>query len=781
MIVYPHLGCSGGTHGTAAQSLGGSTMTAGARDAALSEERARVRDLYDRLDVVRKRALIDLHRARTDQTVGTPGALTEQEAFIRLYTERVAALESAETRLCFGRLDLDDGTHRYIGRIGLTDDEQVSLLTDWRAPAAESFYQATAANPRDVVRRRHIVTEGREVTAVEDDVLNLDALADGTGGVDMESVQGGGVLMAALARKRTGRMHDIVATLQSEQDAIVRAPLPGVLVVDGGPGCGKTVVALHRAAYLLYTHRDRLSRSGVLVVGPNRLFLRYIEQVLPALGETAAVLATPGQLLPGIEATALDSPLADELKGALSMAEVISRAVRQRQRVPRSPVRMDVQGTVITVAPQVFSQAVDRARASHRPHNVARRTFALTMLERLAEILGEARNVDVESRYEDLIADLRESPDVRREVNLAWMPLTPTQVVADLWAQPDLLKNAAPRLSPEQRQALFRPRGSAWTVGDIPLLDEAAELLGVDDEAERHAQARAAIDRAADTDYARGVLEMTGTAGVSAESMIDRYSGSTDSASLAERAASDREWVYGHVVVDEAQELSMMMWRLLARRCPSLSMTVVGDLDQAASASAPSSWDQVFDRVAKARRNLDKRWRCERLSINYRTPAPFMDLARAVLESAGRTPAPVVSIREGEQPIFIRLGEDPWTDMANILRDQLADPDLGRMAVITARSQATEVHDALAQRLPPDSLGRGTARLDAPVSVLTVSEAKGLEFDVVVVCDPEQIEAESARPGGDLYVAFTRPTQRLIITADTAPTMIALAELLPTP
>lgn len=754
---------SGGSYADDLRHVRRRPMTA--RDSALAEERARVRDLYERLDVVRQRSLVDLHRARTDQTAGTPGALTEQEAFIRLYAERVAALESAETRLCFGRLDLADGTNRYVGRIGLTDDNQTSLLTDWRAPAAEAFYQATAADPRDVVRRRHIVTEGRNVTAVEDDVLDLDALAAGTSGVEMESVQGGGILMAALARRRTGRMHDIVATLQAEQDAIVRAPLPGVLVVDGGPGCGKTVVALHRAAYLLYTHRDRLSRSGVLVVGPNRLFLRYIEQVLPALGETAAVLATPGQLFPGVEATAVDPPEAARLKGDLAMADVISRAVRQRQRVPESTVRMDVQGTVIRVSPQVFSQAIDRARASHRPHNLARRTFVLTILERLAEILGSDRGVDVESRHEDLIADLRESPDVRREVNLAWMPLSATQVVADLWADPHVLERAAPRLTPEECSALFRPRRSAWTIADVPLLDEAAELLGIDDEADRYAQARAAIDRAADTEYARGVLEMTGTGGVSAESIIDRYAGSTDGASVVERASTDREWVYGHVVVDEAQELSMMMWRLLARRCPGLSMTVVGDLDQASSVSAPPSWDYVFDRIAKARRNGDKRWRRERLSVNYRTPAPFMERARWALEAAGRTPAEVVSIREGEQPILVSLGSDAWTSLTAIVMGELEDPDLGRMAVITCASQAHEVHAHLAERLPPESLGRGTAQLDAPVSVLAVGEAKGLEFDVVVVVEPQAIEDESTRPGGDLYVAFTRPTRRLIIAA----------------
>ncbi|MFM8775090.1 MAG: AAA family ATPase, partial [Actinomycetota bacterium] len=260
----------------AAEHSGSAAPAAARRERELATERERVAALYARLDHLLERAREDLRRTQREQTAGTPAALTEQEAFVRLYTERLEALAAAQTRLCFGRLDLNDGTVRYIGRVGLADDDQQPLLTDWRAPAAEPFYQATSALPRGVVRRRHIVTEGREVSALEDDVLDLEALAEGGAGIGADDVQGGGVLMAALAARRTGRMHDIVATMQAEQDAIVRSPLPGILVVEGGPGCGKTVVALHRAAYLLYTHREKLSRSGVLIVGPNRIFLHYI-------------------------------------------------------------------------------------------------------------------------------------------------------------------------------------------------------------------------------------------------------------------------------------------------------------------------------------------------------------------------------------------------------------------------------------------------------------------------------------------------------------------------
>lgn len=731
------------------------------RERELAAERARVATLYARLDELIGRTREDLRRTQREQTAGTPAAMTEQEAFVRLYTDRLEALSAAETRLCFGRLDLHDGTARYIGRVGLADDDQQPLLTDWRAPAAEPFYQATSAVPLGVVRRRHIVTEGREVAALEDDVLDLQALADGGSGIVADDVQGGGVLMAALAARRTGRMHDIVATMQAEQDAIVRSPLPGILVVEGGPGCGKTVVALHRAAYLLYTHREKLARSGVLIVGPNRIFLHYIGQVLPALGETAAVLATPGQLFPGIDARAWEPDEIAALKGSARMAEVISRAVRQRQRVPESARELKVGSARIVMTPEMVMAARDRARSTRRPHNVARRTFALTLLDSLAQALADEMRVDLETHRDVLISDLRDAPDVRREVNLAWMPLSPEQVISDLWARPDLLAAAAPHLKPEQRALLQRDRGAPWTPADVPLLDEAAEALGIDDEADRLAQLRANAERQAEMDYAQSVLEMTGTRGVSADQLIDRYATAGESISLAERASDDREWVYGHVVVDEAQELSPMAWRLLARRCPSLSMTVVGDLDQSSSSTGPTSWAQALGDIAKARPGGEQRWRVERLTVNYRTPRPFMDLAREVMRALGREPTPVESIRDGAAPVLARLvGID---DVAALVVDLVKQPDFGRLGVITAPSLVDKLETVLREALPAGFVGDGDDRLDAPVVVLTVQQAKGLEFDIVVVAEPGLIDLESARAGSDLYVALTRATRELVV------------------
>ncbi|MDN5933825.1 MAG: helicase, partial [Pseudonocardia sp.] len=309
--------------------------------------------LYARLDARRAETAQRLHGALHDETVGTPQALTERDAAAAMYTDRLAALRAAEHGLAFGRLDLDPATvdpadgepgeRRYIGRLGLLDedDDYEPLLMDWRAPAARPFYTATAASPEGIRRRRHLRTRRREVLAVDDEVLDLDAAdaARQTSGLTSEAA-----LLAAVGARRTGRMGDIVATIQSEQDAIIRSKPSGVLVVQGGPGTGKTAVALHRAAYLLYTHRDRLARRGVLVVGPNPTFLRYIGQVLPSLGETSVVLGTVGQLFPNLDARRPEPAETAEVKGRADMASIVAAAVRDRQQVPRRPVELDVEG-----------------------------------------------------------------------------------------------------------------------------------------------------------------------------------------------------------------------------------------------------------------------------------------------------------------------------------------------------------------------------------------------------------------------------------------------------
>ncbi len=701
-----------------------------------------------------------------------------------MHTLRLQQLSAVEERLAFGRLDLTAGERRYVGRIGLSDDDQSPLLLDWRAPAAAAFYQATAAEPRGVVRRRHLGLRGRSVVSLDDEVLDAAALADGG---SAGTVTGDGALMAALTAHRTGRMRDIVATLQAEQDRIVRAPMPGVLVVQGGPGTGKTAVALHRAAYLLYTHRDRIASSGVLVVGPSAVFLRYIEQVLPSLGETGVVLLTPGQLFPGVEATATDPPAVAVLKADLRMVRVIRQAVTGRQRRLDHPLDLDVGGDRVVLQPRVVAEARGRARQGGRPHNDARVTFVRHLLDDLAGRLATARGVAGEHEERgDLLAELRDSIDVRREINLLWMPLTAQGLVTELLTRPDRLARAADGvLSAREQELLLRERGAAWTVADVPLLDEAAELIGADvaeSAAARRAAAMAATQRAEALEFARRVLRESGTAGemVTPEMLVDRFAEAGPNGTVAERARVDRGWAFGHAVVDEAQELSPMQWRMIGRRVPSRSMTVVGDVAQTGSPAGTTSWEAVLDGPA------DGRWRVEELTVNYRTPAAVMELATAVLTAHGIKVTAPSSAREGRwAPRAVRLADAHDVTVAAAVLAALREDDAalagGQLAVLVPRSCPPDLVAAVRSALradpdPADPAERSdpadpAERSDLPersdlaerVQVLTVEQAKGLEFDSVVLVDPARVVADSQRGLADLYVALTRPTQRLTV------------------
>jgi DNA helicase IV len=723
----------------------------------LDTEQAYVTRLYTQLDRLRRRAAQALDDVRRAPLVPTPAGRAERDAFDAWHSERIERLAAVEERLAFGRLDLADGERRYVGRLGLSDDAQRQLLLDWRAPAASAFYQATAAAPNGVARRRHIATKARQVTGIDDELLDADAL-DPAG---LTTVAGEGALMSALTAHRTGRMRDIVATLQAEQDRIVRAPLSGVLVVQGGPGTGKTAVALHRAAYLLYTHRDRIAHSGVLVVGPSAVFLRYIEQVLPSLGETGVVLVTPGQLFPGVDALEVDPPDTARLKGDLRMVEVLRRAVRARQRLLPEPVRLVVDGDEIRLHPRVVADARARARQTGRPHNEARVTFVKHLLDDLSAQLAAARSLDPVEEKPELVAELRAHRGVRREINLRWLPQTAPGLLTKLFARPDRLAEASERLlTPAERRLLVREPGAAWTVADVPLLDELSELIGPDVEAtaaERVQAAAAAAERAEALTFARRVLEQSGDAAamMTPEMLADRFATTGPARSLAERARDDRTWAFGHAVVDEAQELSPMQWRLLVRRVPSRSMTVVGDVAQTGSAAGTTSWASVLDVHAA------DRWRIEELTVNYRTPAVVLEPAVAVLAAAHIDVKAPQSAREGEwPPAAVRLAARDAATVAGAVHDALrADDDAlggGRFVVVTPRADEADLADAVRARLA------GTALADR-VEVMNVAEVKGLEFDGVVLVDPAGIVGESPRGVNDLYVALTRPTQRLAV------------------
>ncbi|GAB2668510.1 AAA family ATPase [Saccharopolyspora gloriosae] len=731
----------------------------------LTAEQQYVSTLYDKLDELRR----DATKRLTDtlrQTGGTPQARTERDISTTMYTDKLTQLSAVEHGLCFGRLDLDSDEVFHIGRLGLFDEEREyePLLIDWRAPAARPFYLATAAARDGVWRRRHLRSKWRTVVDLEDEILDLDA---GEQGSDL-GLAGEATLLAALDARRTGQMGDIVATIQAEQDRIIRAPMNGVLVVQGGPGTGKTAVALHRAAYLLYTYREQLTKRGVLVVGPNSTFLRYIGQVLPSLGETGVLLSTAGELFPGVSATAPESAEAAEIKGRGVMVNVLNSAVRDRQRVPKEPIEVLFDREPLSVGKNLVSNARSRARRSRKPHNHARKIFRKEMISGLTNQVADRLGRDLLDRrdLDDIGAELRADDAVTEVLDSLWPQLTPQQLLDDLLSTPKRLTTAARKhLTDQERQALLRAPGSDWTPADASLLDELAELLGEDDTKAREEQARQEREELA---YAQGVLHLMEqdeeiadeerlrvSDVLDAELLAQRHRTRSD-LTAAERAAEDRTWTFGHVIVDEAQELSTMAWRVLMRRCPSRSMTLVGDIAQTGALGGAASWHEVLSPYV-----MD-RWQLAELTVNYRTPAEIMSVAADVLAAMDTDLEPPASVRTS--------GHAPWTRqvpesdlpavLPELVRAELDAVD-GTLAVLLPPEHLDEVGARIAEQVPEAEVGDQQDELEARVVVLTVDQVKGLEFDSVLVADPDRILGESARGLNDLYVALTRSTQRL--------------------
>ncbi|WP_104168937.1 AAA family ATPase [Arthrobacter sp. SX1312] len=741
--------------------------------AELEHERGYVDGLYQRLDELRAEKALQLAEVRRTQAAGSHQNRSERDAFATMYEDRLAQLNAVDDRLVFGRLDLDDGDKRYIGRIGLSDEDLRQLMVDWRAPEAGTFYQATAFERMGVRRRRHLILSRRDVVAIEDDVLDADLLGDD------DSLQGEGALLAALNTRRTGQMSDIVGTIQAEQDRIIRAPLPGVTVVQGGPGTGKTAVALHRAAYLLYTHRDRLKSAGVLLVGPTDAFMKYIERVLPSLGETGVVMAGIGTLMPGVRTVQEADETAAALKGRLEMAGVIRNAVANRERVPSENKRLNVEGTLLTLTPRQVARARERARATGKPHNEARVTFVKILLRELTEQLldkleessGGGNNAD--RSY--LAEDVRSSRDVRIALNLAWMPLTPQKLVSELFARPELLRAAAPHLDEDELAVLARPADAPWTEADVPLLDEAAELLGdLDPSAGRDTAAReqeqkrdlANAERALENVNAS--LEDAGVDGVlTAEDLAQHNAVTATRLSAAERASGDRTWAYGHIVVDEAQELSPMQWRLLMRRCPLKSFTIVGDIAQTSSAAGSRSWQQALEPFVR------DRWQLEELTVNYRTPAQIAEAAVRMANAAGLVVSAPKAVREGRFPPLLDTVDDAVAALVQAMPEELAAIDGGLLAVIAPDHLLPAVRDALAPAYG-ERVGSGAGGPGQDIVVISPRGSKGLEFDGVVILEPQEMLDSATARVGDLYVAMTRPTQRLrVISSGRIPAGIA--------
>jgi DNA helicase IV len=699
----------------------------------LPAEQAYIDRAYDRLEAMR-RAAQDLRDSVLDAgRGGTHQARVERDVFVQTSLQRLEQLQLGRASLCFGRIDREvpeadivdgSGVERfYIGRLAVSDEHQEPLVVDWRAPVAEAFYRATGRSAMDLRRRRHFATDGRKLLGIEDELFRADG--EGGGEDDLDLV-GPGALLAALKRSRSGQMRDIVATVQREQDEIIRADLAGALVVQGGPGTGKTAVALHRAAYLLYTYRFPLEQQGVLVVGPNQLFLRYIEQVLPSLGESGVALTTLAGLVPQIRPRDTEGPVAQRVKGDGRMAGVLSQAVADRERGLRDDLVLGFGSLSLRVSAEATRSIVRAVKRRPGPHNPRRRQVETLLLralyERYAAAVERGRRTGLgvgasgpdgaELDQAEFNAGLRREAAVVAALDRMWPSLAPEELLNDLFGSPALLALATRRLlGGEERDALVRPRAQsldavAWTAADLPLLDEARALLGP--------------RRAKQEDEVRG---------------------------------------YGHIVVDEAQDVSPMGLRMLGRRSISGSMTLVGDIGQATSAAAPRAWDDVLAHLPSRRPP-----RIVELTVNYRTPAEIMEVASEVLAAAGVGIEPPRSVRAtGRIPQVRRAdGVALAEEVALAAAAEVVAVEGGTVAVIGPRSALADLAAGLeAAHVPwgdPERSG-----LTAPVTLLDVTAAKGLEFDSVVVAEPAALVSEGWEGLRSLFVALTRPTRRLVV------------------
>ena len=706
--------------------------------------------------------------------LGHEGGLVERDAMVFQAAKRLAQLDAAHEGLVFGRLDLDPASdpeaaadetvHRYVGRLGLRDADRESLLVDWRAPAAAVFYQATAATPQSVVRRRVLRCSGADVIGVEDELLDADAAARLEElGVELPVV-GEGALMAQLSRARDRSMHSIVATIQAEQDRAIRAPGRGVVTISGGPGTGKTVVALHRAAFLLYSDRRRYETGGVLVIGPSGVFMRYIQRVLPSLGETAVALRSLGEVVDGVSASRHDPPAVADVKGSARMAEVMRRLAREP--VPGAPdgLRVFWRDDVIELRPPQLARLRRALMGQGRRNRQVQRVAPALLDAMWRQVKGERGRERGREAFDD---DMLSIPEVVDFAVQWWPPLHAADVLGWL-RDPELLARVADDVLDEDEQRLLAKTWSetapitaagvargGLSVQDVPLLDELRYALG---------------------DVPAVEEEREGTGGALGRALDGRVDlEELTTAAEREYAPSGRAWAppsnsidddgFAHVLVDEAQDLTPMQWRMVGRRGRAASWTVVGD-------PAQSSWPvpAEADR-ARAEALERKSVHAFHLSTNYRNSAEIYAYAAAYAERVGLDADLPTAVRStGAEPREVEVGDGDLEAATRREVVSLAGQVEGTVGVVVPAARRSEVNAWLASwpELGADAAG-ARAAVDSRVApsgedrvvVLTGLDTKGLEFDGIVVVRPQEIEDESVTGRATLYVVLTRATQLL--------------------
>lgn len=720
---------------------------------------------YERIDRLREMSLSNASEVAVFND-NMPSSLADRDAALAAHSSRRNRFVVGNQSICFGRLDTQDHEVFHIGRLGVSDHEGEPMLVDWRAPIAENFYRATALDPRGMSRRRHIRMHMRTVVGVDDEALDSEALADA-----QHDLVGEGALLAALAAPRTGQMGDIVATIQGQQDEAIRAKLRGILIVQGGPGTGKTAVALHRAAYLLYAHELELSVQGVLVLGPNAIFARYVENVLPGLGETGVRLATPADLVDGVTVNGVDSAAAGRVKGGAAMVRAMRDTLYAHVAPIDAPVGIGFDRWRLEVTPEDTQVIIDDVLDQERSYAEGRVAAYRGLLRVLTEKVGAKAAISVEAGqlsrhfFEEraIRKRLADDPEIRALTSQFWPAI------------------AADALVDEVLEAHgFTADRAARTVHDAALIDEARDLIGVAPTKATKAKAKPRIDAILERTLAdMGLIPDCRVCGSELSPKgFDWVCTSCDpprrfrpeevmlplqiqqlnetvahvTATYGEAEVAEERTTWGHVLVDEAQELTHMQWRMLTRRCPTHSFTIVGDLNQAGGASEVTDWVSVGHAI-----DADREPTVLTLDVNYRTPEEIMAVANALLRATGEIANPPRSVRaSGESPVAVSAST--FDDALRIARsradDEIAARPTGTVAIIVPSDVAPTV---------------GPEALDQRVVEIGVEQVRGLEFDSVVIVEPCRYDT------GELYVALTRATTRLAVV-HSEPLPVAIAD-----
>lgn len=759
----------------------------------LSSEQEYIDSVYARLEDMRKSAEAIETSFQEVGRGGTHQAKYEKDAAISIARARLGSLNLNNQPLCFGRLDLEDAnaieeqTTAYVGRIAISDEEQEPLVIDWRAPVAEPFYRATPIDPHGVVRRRHFHMNSKQIVRMDDEVFDEDKAQKN----DL-SIVGEAALLSAVSKKRTGRMGDIVATIQQEQDLAIRAAINKVLIVTGGPGTGKTAVALHRAAYLLYTYRETLVNSGVLLVGPSKTFLKYIDEVLPSLGENDVFLRTIGTLRTTQVVHEYDSRKVAALKGDIRMVKVLRNALSDREHPLDKAKEIHLDGYKLLLNKRNTARIINHLKERPGTHNQKRPMFIKSIINELISqykkqmahayessslkgqgVAGFSNKVidpDIAKKIidrqhipeiwlEKMEDRIRHLEDVKISIERMWPSLSGAELYHDMCSFAALISSASKDLLSESEQkSLLKTRAETieevqWTDYDIALVDEADALCGPSNFGQGNKKKNAYNSEEENASRVIGELGLKGY--FTASELAQRYGENAQ-----EKTSSDGIKTFGHVLIDEAQDLSPMQWRMIARRVPAMSMTVVGDFAQASHPGTCKNWDEVLEILNDVSACKDE---TVLLSVNYRTPAEVMDFAHDIMREVSPELAQTQAVREVGYYPTVNIGDIKLEQVYKHVQDSI--PKGGTVAVIADESK----HEDLENILEPFGASADTTKsIDTNVAILRSVDAKGLEFDHVIVYDPHEIVGDVKRPAGwkSLFVTLTRATQNLIVLMD---------------